>query len=198
MRKVYFAIYVLGLLMFILSFFGNATPHSAKQGDPSVIEDWYSGRFAHIQMILDPLVEGIELFNVINLPSKYTNEKDVYRYEDYLTQAIVRLLRSIPISIGWFTIVLSIFFIRKLFRKELKPGKFKYLVFIGSICLLISVPLLTHNFYNWATIWKPYFHLGSSVYLIVLAYLFIGIALLQSCFSQHIKKTESEWAENSA
>lgn len=192
MRKVFFAVYVLGLLMFILSFFGNATPHSAKQGDRSVIEDWYSGRFAHIQMVLDPLVEGIELFNVINLLSKYTNEKDVYTYKDYLTQAVIRVLRSIPISIGWFTIALSIFFIRKLFTKDAKPGKFKYLVLIGSICLLISVPLLAYNFYYRAMIWKPYFHLGASAYLIVLAYLFVGIALLRSCFPQHLKKTKSE------
>jgi hypothetical protein len=191
MSKIYFAIYILGILMFFLSFFGNTTPHSAKEGDRSVIGDWYSGDLAHIQMALDPLVEGIELFNVINLPSKYTNEFDVYTYKDYLTQAVLRLLRSIPISIGWFTIVLSIFFTWKLFTKEAKSGKFKYLVLIGGICLLISVPLLAYNFYYWATIWKPYFHLGASAYLIVFAYLFVGIALLQSYFSQHIKKTES-------
>lgn len=115
MRKVYFAIYILGILMFFLSFFGNTTPHSAKQGDPSKIEDWYSGKLAHIHMALDPLFETNELVNVINVPYKYTNEFDVYSYEDYLTQAVIKLLRPIPISIGWFTIVLSIFFICRTF-----------------------------------------------------------------------------------
>ncbi len=190
MSKIYFAIYILGLLMFFLSFLGDTTPHVMTDSSGVKVETWYSGRVVHIQMVLDPLVEGIELFNVINLPSKYTNEFDVYTYEDYLTQAVTRFLRSIPISIGWFTIVLSIFFIWKLFTKEAKLGKFKYPVLIGCICLLISVPLLAYNFYYWATVYKPYFHLGASSYLIVFAYLFVGIALLRSCFSQHIKKTE--------
>jgi hypothetical protein len=43
--------------------------------------------------------------------------------------------------------------------------------------MLIAVPLLLFDFYNQATIYKPYFHLGIAAYLIAFSYLFVGISL---------------------
>jgi hypothetical protein len=179
MRKLYLSIYILGVLMFFLSFFGNTIPSQMTAGSKgSEVEIWEPAPFRHVYLVLDPLLETYELVNVINLPSKYTHEKDVYRYEDYLNNAVKRVVCSIPASIGWLTIIISVFLIRKIWKQTIKRKATRYLLRAGSIFILLAVPILAFNFYKGATTREIYFHLGTAAYLIVFSYLFIGVSLI--------------------
>ncbi len=179
MRKIYLSIYLLGVLLFVLSFFGNTIPSQMTLGsDGSEVKVWEPALLRHAQIVLDPLFETNELANVIKYPSKYTDERDVYRYEDYLHQAVKKVVRSIPLSIGWLTIVISIFLIRKIWKQTIKRKATRYFLRTGSVFILLAVPILAFGFYQDATLYKPYFHLGTAAYLIVISYLLIGISLI--------------------
>jgi hypothetical protein len=148
------------------------------------VEIWESAPLRHSHLVLDPLFEATELVNVINVPSKYSHEKDVYRYEDYLSQAIKRVFYSIPVSIGWLTIIISIFLIRKIWKQTINRKVIRYFLRTGSIFMLIAVPILAFDFYNHATTYKSYFHLGIAAYFIFFSYLFIGVSLISLTLSK--------------
>lgn len=184
MRTIHSVIYLSGVLLFFLSFFGNTFPIKMTDSNGSEVEIWETGKFRHSHLALDPLLEANELVNVINVPSRYGYGQNGDGYDDYLNQTVKRFFYSIPISVGWFTILLSILFVRQIWTQKTKHGKAQYLVIAGSVFTLIAVPLLVVEFYNRAITYESYFHLGAGAYLMVLAYLLVGIALLSTNLSE--------------
>jgi hypothetical protein len=176
MRKVFFSIYILGLLCFFASFFGNVTPSEMTTSEGSEVENWETGKTAHFHLAINPLLASANLLDVISHSSGYEHELKGDGYESYLIESIKRFFLSIPVSIGWFTIFASILLI---WTQKITKSKLRYLLKAGSLFMLLAVPILAIDFYGKATTYKPYFHLGTGAYFIVATYLLIGIALLR-------------------
>jgi hypothetical protein len=178
MRKLYLSVYVLGILLFALSFFGKTVPVQMTDSNGSEVKVWETGRYKHLHLALDPLIEAVEIVNVINVPDRYGYGGKGDGYEYYRNQTIKRFFFSIPVSIGWFTIALSIFLIWKIWKQTINQSKIRHFIKIGSVFILISVPLLIFDFYKHSTTYNPHIHLEMAAYFIIFAYLFIGLSLL--------------------
>jgi hypothetical protein len=176
MRKVFFSIYILGLLCFFASFLGNVTPSEMTTSEGSEVENWETGKTAHFHLAINPLLAAANLLDVISHSSGYEYELKGDGYESYLIENIKRFFLSTPVSIGWFTIFASILLI---WTQKITKSKLRYFLKAGSLFMLLAAPILAIDFYGKATTYKPYFHLGTGAYFIVAAYLLIGIALLK-------------------
>lgn len=197
MRKLYLSIYLLGLLLFFSSIFGNVTPTEMTNNSVGrEVKTWEPGILRHSHLALDPLLEAIELMNVINVPSKYGYGGNGDGYEWYLKQTIKRFFYSIPVCIGWITILVSILSIWQIWKQTINQSKLKCFVKVGSIFMLLAVPLLANDFYDHAITQERYFHLGMGAYFIVSAYLLIGIALLKLLEAKRVNDTANTETTN--
>ena len=144
----------------------------------SEVKVWEPAPIRHLHLALDPFIEGLDVRNIFYVQDRCGYGQMGDGYEQCVKETVKRFFYSIPISIGWFAIIISIFLIRKIWKQPINRSVVRYFLKIGSILMLIAVPLLVFEFYNQATIYKPYFHLGIAAYLLVFAYLFIGISLI--------------------
>lgn len=182
MRKIYLSFYLFGVLLFFLSFFGNIVPRETFDGKE--VRAWETGAVRHIHLALDPLMEAVNFINAMNVPEKYGYGGRGDGYEWYLNQTVKNFFYSIPVSIGWFTILFSVLLIRQAWTQKIKQSKVKYFLIAGSLFMLIAVPLLIFDFYNHAVTYQPYFHLGMGAYFIVFAYLLVSTTLLAVVLSK--------------
>lgn len=183
MRKIYLSFYLFGVLLFFSSFFCNTVPREISDGQK--VKAWETGTVRHIHLALNPLMEAVNFINAMNVPEKYGYGERGDGYDWYLNETVKKFFYSIPISVGWFTILFSILMIRQIWTQKILQSRVKYFVIAGSISMLIAVPLLTFDFYNHATTFQPYFYLGIGAYFIVFAYLLVSISLLGMILSKH-------------
>lgn len=146
--------------------------------DGSEVNVWETGKVRHLNLALDPFIEGLEIRNILYVPERCGYGQMGDGYEQCVKETVKRFFYSIPVFIGWFAIIISFFLIRKIWKQTINRSVVRYFLKIGSIFMLIAVPLLLFDFYNQATIYKPYFHLGIAAYLIVFSYLFVGVSLI--------------------
>ena len=86
MRKIYLSFYLLGVLLFFLSFFGNIIPREINDGKE--VRVWETGQVRHLHLALDPLIETVNLINAVNVPDKYGAGERGDGYEWYLSQTV--------------------------------------------------------------------------------------------------------------
>jgi hypothetical protein len=180
MKKTLFSLYFLGLLLFFSSFFCNTTPSEMITSEGSEVKTWETGKTKHFRLAFEPLLTVANLLDAISDSSDFEDGLRGDGYQSYLTETVKKFFLSIPVSVGWFTILASILLIRQIRTQKTAKSKLRYFLKAGSLFMLAASPILAINFYNEATLYKPYFHLGTGAYLITAAYLLIGITLLKS------------------
>ncbi len=184
MRKILFSLYLLGLLLFFSSFFGNTTPSEMTTAEGSEVKNWETGKTTHFRLAAYPLVSFAMFIDVILDSSDFEHGQKGDGYRDYLIVTAKRFFLSIPVSVGWFTILASILLIWHIRTQKITKSKLRYFLKAGSFFMPVASVILAINFYNEATLYNPYFHLGIGAYLIVAAYLLIGITLLKLAESE--------------
>ena len=162
--------YFLGLACFIASLFFPTVPH--QMIDDATVKYWVTPIPAHARYALNPLAHTFELIEMKVNSAEYGEGQGGDGYERGVRDKTVELLGSLPISMAWFMTWYSLFLIRRTTPFSMKIAR------AGGMAMLLSVPIMSRDFYVVATLYKGYVHLGLGACFIVGSFLMMGIGLL--------------------
>ena len=159
--------YFLGLGCLLISLFFPAT--AQQMVSDGEVKYWESPARTHFFLALGPLTNTMELISVVLDPGEYGVSSDDLGYASMLDERTKTLFCSIPVSVSWFAVWLTLFL-----RKRMSP----FILRVGGFSMLFTAAILSVDYHALATIYPGYFHLGLGAYFIVGSFLLSGIGLL--------------------
>ena len=167
------ALYIVGLICFWGSFFGSTTPQKMTSSSGEEVEVWTQPSHTHFVLAAEPVLRLFDYSTMRRDP-----EANGDGFEVAQSEAISRAIYSIPGSVGWIVIAISVLFVPSAWL-ESSPSKILTRGSrIAGILLLLAAPLVAHDFYRSSPTYEAYFHVASGAYLIVAGYLLVGAGLL--------------------
>jgi hypothetical protein len=162
---------VAGATILLVSYFYPVVPSQMTSAEGHTVKHWSEGCTVHPLMAVGPL---LNILNAITAGREcYDDHSDCYRWAK--NKALKELLLSIPVSLGWF----AIWFFPFLGI----PYKNKLFVLSALVAILLSIPILSIDFYKHASTYQPYFHLGVGAYLIVIGFFFSSVGVFLGLIS---------------
>ncbi|MEM7012528.1 MAG: hypothetical protein AAF585_13720 [Verrucomicrobiota bacterium] len=172
---------LIGIVCFVVSFVMPSIPQEMTDPIGSSVEKWENPIVTHLEVAFEPLIQ-VSKYRLAK--STMDTRGDGLRIAK--RNAVVRILYSLPISIGWFTMVGSIVF----FPILLKTNK-AITVFCSRLlaaATITAAPLIAKDFFDSATVYRSQFHLGVGAYFFVFSYLSIPIAIFLASWFARLRR----------
>ena len=183
-------LHLLGLILFIASFFVPAIPNEMTSSEGQAVKVWQPPVMTHLRLAFEPLARVIDFINAKQNPNKYGYDERGDAYDYFVYETVFRFFYSIPASLGWFIIWLSgLLLLLKRHRIDSKRTLWR-VASTTSALLLAALALLSVDFYRSATTYEGHFHLGAGAYFILAAYLLVGICATMFTRTINFKKLD--------